>query len=64
VQGLKKVAVESMDKVEEVIGAGSKNRAAGSHDMNEHSSRSHLVLSIYVRRACYARLCLVRVVTC
>lgn len=49
VQGLKRVEVASMETVEQVMTAGSKNRAAGSHDMNEHSSRSHLVLAIHVR---------------
>lgn len=57
VQGLKRVPVATMETVEEVVSGGSKNRAAGSHDMNEHSSRSHLVLAVYVRRACRRCCC-------
>ena len=28
---------------------GAKNRAVGAHNVNEHSSRSHLVVSVWVR---------------
>lgn len=28
---------------------GQKNRAVGSHDMNEHSSRSHSIITLVVR---------------
>jgi kinesin family protein C2/C3 len=44
--------VVSVSTVADVISAmakGYSNRAVGSHNVNEHSSRSHLVLSIDVR---------------
>ena len=44
--------VTSEQEVHTVMAAGGKNRALGSHDMNEHSSRSHLVLTVYVRAGC------------
>jgi hypothetical protein len=31
------------------MGRGQANRAVGSHDMNEHSSRSHSILTIVCR---------------
>ena len=37
---------------------GQKNRAVGSHDMNEHSSRSHSILTIAVKYVqCYTVPC-------
>ena len=38
-----------MSQVDELMKKGQKNRAVGSHDMNEHSSRSHSILTIQVR---------------
>lgn len=38
-----------MNQVDELMKKGQKNRAVGSHDMNEHSSRSHSILTIQVR---------------
>lgn len=40
--------VLSYEQVLDVLSRGSNNRAVGSHDMNEHSSRSHLVLLVTV----------------
>ena len=49
VQDLTQVGVSGLDEVVMVMNKGSKNRAVGSHNVNEHSSRSHLVLSVQVR---------------
>jgi kinesin family protein C2/C3 len=38
-----------MAQVEELMRQGQKNRAVGSHDMNEHSSRSHSIITIVCR---------------
>jgi kinesin family protein C2/C3 len=48
VAGLKEVAVSSSAEVEQLMVAGNKNRAVGSHDMNAQSSRSHSILCIRV----------------
>ena len=47
IPGLTKVDVDNADLVQETILQGSKNRTVGKHNMNEHSSRSHLVLTFY-----------------
>ena len=39
----------SVAEVEGFISTGSNNRTVGRHNMNEHSSRSHLVLTFYAR---------------
>ena len=49
VQDLTTVTVSNLDEVILVMTKGYKNRAVGSHNVNEHSSRSHLVLSVQVR---------------
>jgi hypothetical protein len=36
-------------QVVQFMTVGKQNRAVGAHDMNEHSSRSHSILSIRVR---------------
>ena len=46
VPGLVSVTVTSTDQVVELMGRGAENRAVGSHDMNEHSSRSHSILTL------------------
>jgi kinesin family protein C2/C3 len=49
VSGLLEVAVESSEQVEALMAQGQSNRAVGAHDMNEHSSRSHSILTITVK---------------
>jgi kinesin family protein C2/C3 len=46
VQGLIKKQVTNMKEVEEILQLASKNRTVGAHNMNEHSSRSHLVFTL------------------
>ena len=48
VAGLVEVEVLGMEDVEELLALGHSNRSVGSHNANEHSSRSHLVLSVRV----------------
>ncbi len=48
VQDLTTVMVDSHEEVLELLAMGEDNRATHSTDMNEHSSRSHCMLSIYV----------------
>lgn len=38
-----------MEQVKELMKQGQANRAVGSHDMNEHSSRSHSIITIVCR---------------
>jgi hypothetical protein len=38
-----------MDQVIELMKKGQANRAVGSHDMNEHSSRSHSIITVVCR---------------
>lgn len=38
-----------MEQVRELMQLGQTNRAVGSHDMNEHSSRSHSILTVTAR---------------
>ena len=47
IPGLSKIAVASAAEVDECVNRGSSNRTVGKHNMNEHSSRSHLVLTFY-----------------
>lgn len=46
VQGLVKKPVSNMSEVQEILQLASKNRTVGAHNMNEHSSRSHLVFTL------------------
>jgi len=46
IPGLTSVGVASTEQVLELMARGGENRAVGSHDMNEHSSRSHSILTI------------------
>jgi kinesin family member C2/C3 len=43
------VKVNSVQDVEGLIAKGDKGRSTFATDMNDHSSRSHLILSLYVR---------------
>lgn len=49
VPGLTLNEVNSMEEVVKHMMLGKQNRAVGAHDMNEHSSRSHSILSLRVR---------------
>ena len=49
VPGLTLVEVNSLEEVWKLMNSGKGNRAVGAHDMNEHSSRSHSIVSLRVR---------------
>ncbi|TYZ57941.1 hypothetical protein PybrP1_003569 [[Pythium] brassicae (nom. inval.)] len=49
VPGLTVVPVHTLDEVFELIKKGNKNRSTHATDMNEHSSRSHSILSIQIK---------------
>ncbi|KAJ0703765.1 putative minus-end-directed kinesin ATPase [Helianthus annuus] len=49
IPGLVEAKVENIQQVWNVLRAGSSARAVGSNNVNEHSSRSHCMLSIMVR---------------
>uniref|UniRef100_A0A7S2BUC2 Kinesin-like protein n=1 Tax=Florenciella parvula TaxID=236787 RepID=A0A7S2BUC2_9STRA len=46
VPGLTEVPVTNIEEVMSLMARGTDNRAVGSHDMNEHSSRSHSIMTI------------------
>lgn len=48
VPGLTIETIRSMEDVDALVETGKKNRSTFVTHMNEHSSRSHLVFSIYV----------------
>merc|ERR1719498_79210 len=48
VSGLEVRAVSAYDDVVSIMNEGNSNRAVGCHNLNEHSSRSHSVLTILV----------------
>mmetsp|Transcript_7448 Transcript_7448/g.14999 ORF Transcript_7448/g.14999 Transcript_7448/m.14999 type:complete len:766 (+) Transcript_7448:203-2500(+) len=48
VEGLTECVVENATDVEELMQLASRNRSTASNNVNEHSSRSHLVLSVKV----------------
>ncbi|XP_063825970.1 kinesin-like protein KIF12 [Ostrinia nubilalis] len=50
VENLFTVDCEQLDDLFAVLEEGMKNRAVGAHAMNAHSSRSHTLLSVRVRR--------------
>ena len=47
VPGMACVVVESMEDVLALLETGQRNRSVGCTNMNEHSSRSHMILSIH-----------------
>ncbi|KAL2551316.1 Di-glucose binding protein with Kinesin motor domain [Forsythia ovata] len=49
IPGIVEAKVEDINEVWNVLQAGSSARAVGSNNVNEHSSRSHCMLSIMVR---------------
>ncbi|KAG6971916.1 hypothetical protein JG688_00004231 [Phytophthora aleatoria] len=49
VPGLTVVPVQTLNEVFELIKRGNKNRSTHATDMNEHSSRSHSILSIQLK---------------
>ncbi|XXG49107.1 hypothetical protein AAC387_Pa02g3376 [Persea americana] len=49
VPGIVEAKVENIKEVWDVLQAGSNARAVGSNNVNEHSSRSHCMLSIMVK---------------
>lgn len=49
VPGLCVTKVASMQDVCDVLRRGESNRSTGATNMNEHSSRSHMVLSVHVQ---------------
>ena len=51
VPGLRSEEVSSMGDVIAITHRGKQNRSTFATNMNEHSSRSHLVLSVYVLAA-------------
>ncbi|XP_073985052.1 kinesin-like protein KIF12 isoform X1 [Rhodnius prolixus] len=48
VENLFTVDCEELDDLLAVLEEGMRNRAVGSHTMNEHSSRSHTILTVYI----------------
>ncbi|CAM9779321.1 unnamed protein product [Ascophyllum nodosum] len=48
VEGLVESEVATLKEVEELVVLGGRNRTVGSNNVNEHSSRSHLVLQVYI----------------
>jgi len=49
IAGLEKIKVASEDEVSKAVERGQSNRATKATNMNEHSSRSHLVLRLYTK---------------
>ena len=49
VPGLTIVRVNSLQDVEQLLGIADKFRTSASTNMNEHSSRSHMMLTVYVQ---------------
>ena len=48
VPGLTSIAVKAPEEVENYLEFGTKNRAVGKTNMNEYSSRSHLIFTINI----------------
>ncbi|CAM9768866.1 unnamed protein product, partial [Hapterophycus canaliculatus] len=48
VEGLVECEVEALKEVEELVILGGRNRTVGNNNVNEHSSRSHLVLQVHI----------------
>jgi hypothetical protein len=49
VEGLIESDVTSLEEVEGLMNLGAQNRTVGNNNINEHSSRSHLVLQISIK---------------
>jgi len=49
IKGLTKQCVFTSDEVEKLITAGARHRAAGAHALNKDSSRSHSIVTLYIR---------------
>jgi hypothetical protein len=49
-EGLSIIDVNSVQDIERIMKLGQENRSVGSHNFNEHSSRSHLVVTVYIER--------------
>ena len=52
VPGLTEIQVTNPAQVMELMTQGQNNRALGAHNMNEHSSRSHSILTLTCRGRC------------
>lgn len=46
VPGLEQVSIDNLELVEQLMKKGIQNRTVGQHNVNQHSSRSHLVVTI------------------
>ena len=49
-EGLNSVNVSTPEDVESLVKRGHQNRSVGAHNFNEHSSRSHLVITVQIMR--------------
>ncbi|KAJ1485747.1 hypothetical protein T484DRAFT_1792220 [Baffinella frigidus] len=49
VPGIERVDVGSMDDVARALSDGERHRTVGKTNCNEHSSRSHMILSVFVK---------------
>lgn len=49
IDALEKVGVSNSDEVSAAVQRGQSNRAVAATNMNEHSSRSHLILRLYLK---------------
>ena len=49
-QLLNSIECAELDDLLAVLEEGLKNRAIGTHNMNEHSSRSHTILTVHIHR--------------
>ena len=47
-EGLSIIDVNSVQDIERIMKLGQQNRSTGSHNFNEHSRRSHLVVTVYI----------------
>eukprot|EP00494_Astrolonche_serrata_P024904 UN25164 len=48
VEGINKITINSYEELVKIFENGQRNRSTGVTNMNSHSSRSHLILSVYV----------------
>ena len=48
VENLFNIECSELDDLVAVLEEGLKNRAIGTHNMNEHSSRSHTILTVHI----------------